>query len=124
MSTEYPLFPELSEEGKQEAQALLNSFRTAMLKVCEEALSTLYTDVAIYIETDSWTNFRNQLLSGLQNYGNRKVQAEYDFKTIRQAILKEHRSDIISDLNEDMVSEIESLKKELEQERDFNRRRY
>jgi len=124
MSKEYPLFPELSEEAKQEAQSLFDSFRVAMTKICEETLSRLYTDVAIYIESDSWTNFRNELLDGLQDYGNRKIQAEYDFKRIRQAILKEHKEDIIHDINQDMVAEIESLKKELEQALEFNHSRY
>jgi hypothetical protein len=121
MSKEYPLFPALPEEAQKEAQEILNSFKAAMKDICDDTLSKLYTDVAVYIESDSWTNFRNELLGGLQNYGNRKIQAEYDFKTIRQAILDENREDIIKDLNQDMVAEIESLKKDLEREREFRR---
>lgn len=114
MSEEYPLYPELSEEGKKEAQQLISGFKELLKKAAEEVISTLYTDVVEYIETDSWRNFRNQIMDGFQNYNNRKIQSAYDFKEIRQAILKEHREDIIKDLNQDMVKEIESLKKIIE----------
>ncbi|MDD3927130.1 MAG: hypothetical protein PHT33_10795, partial [bacterium] len=67
-------------------------------------------------------NFRNELLSGLQNYGNRKIQAQYDFGRIRKAIFEEFRDEIIADLNQDLLQEIEDLKGQLETERRFQRR--
>ena len=113
MKTQYPLYPELSEEAAKQAQELLVDFKKKMLVICEETLSTLYTDVSAYIESDQWTNFRNEILDGMRNYNNRKIQGEYDFKKIRESILANHREDIIADLNQDMVGEIESLKKQL-----------
>lgn len=113
MSKDYPLYPELSEEGKQEAQELINQFKEKMKKVCEETLGQLYVDVACYIESDSWTNYRNQLLAGFQNYNNRKIQGQYDFAKIRRKIYEEYRDEIIKDLNQDLVQEIESLKQEI-----------
>lgn len=110
MSEEYPLYPTLSELGQQEAQALIDQFKAQMKKVCEDTLSELYTDVACYIESDSWTNYRNQLISGFQNYDNRKVQGQHDFAKIRKAIYEEFRAELIPDLNQDLLSEIESLK--------------
>lgn len=114
-STEFPLFPELPEAAKEEAQELVDKFKLALEKAAKDVLSTLYTDVAVHIESDSWTNFRNELMEGFKNYDNRKIQSEYDFKEIRQAILKEHRADIINDLNQDLVKENEDLKKRVEQ---------
>lgn len=111
---DYPLYPQLTEEGEKEAQRLIDSFKEKMKVAVEEVLSELYCDVAIYIESDSWGNFRNEIMSGFKNYNNRKIQNEYDFKKIRQAILKEHRQDIIKDLDQDMIGEIERLKAQIE----------
>lgn len=117
MSDHLPLYPLLAPEAQAEAQALMDSFKEKMLKLCQETLGQLYCDVSAYIESDHWTNYRNELLDGLCNYGNRKVQASYDFAKIRRAIFDEYRSEIIADLNQDLVAEVEELKKKLEAER-------
>ena len=113
MSKEYPLYPELSEEGEKEAQTLIDKFKEELKKVADEAIGDLYCDIACHISSDSWSNYRNEMMAGFRNYDNRKVQGEYDFKEIRQAILKEHRDDIIEDLNQDMLKEIERLKEQI-----------
>ena len=110
MDKEFPLYPDLSEEGAKEAQALMDKFKQNMLKVCEETLSDLYTDVVCYISSDHWCNYRNQLMDGFRNYDNRKVQGEHDFAKIRESIYKEYREELIPDLNQDLLKEIESLK--------------
>ena len=119
MSEAYPLYPELQEEAKIQAQVLMDVFKNKMHKLSEEILGDLYCDVSAYIETDQWTNFRNELLDGLCNYPNSKIRAAYDFKKIRQSILKEYREEIISDLNQDMVKEVDDLKKQLQIEREM-----
>lgn len=120
---EYPLFPELPEEGEKAAQELIDKFKEKIRLVADEVITDFYCDVAIYIKQDSWQNFRNEIMDGLRNYNNRKIQNEWDFKEIRQAILKEHREDIIEDLNQDMVKEIESLKEQLERLHEIQRNR-
>lgn len=122
MTQEYPLYPELPEAGKVEAQKLIDAFKNKLISAANEAISDLYCDVAVHIETDSWTNFRNDMMEGFKNYNNRKVHGEFDFKEIRQQIYKEFRDEIIEDLNQDLVTEIESLKKELKWEREFRSR--
>lgn len=113
MSEEFPLYPALSEGGEEQAQKIMDRFKVQMLKIADECLGDLYTDVAAHIESDQWANYRNDLMAGLQNYDNRSHNY-YNFKEIRQAILKEHRDAIIKDLNQDMVDEIESLKHTIE----------
>jgi len=124
MSDKYPLYPELPPEGAEEAQRLVEKFKGQLKKAAEEVLGQLYCDVAVHIESDSWTNFRNVLLAGFRNYNNRHIQSKYDFKEIRQAILKEFRDEIIADLNQDMVEEIERLKEQIERQRKFDSGRY
>lgn len=114
MSQEYPLFPKLTEAGQQEAQDLIEDFRKRLKEVAEEVIGNLYCDVIQYIESDSWTNFRNELLSGLTKYPNRRIQGEYDFKKIRQAIYKEHKEEIDKDLDQDNLKKIKDLEKQIE----------
>ena len=119
---EYPLYPRLAPEAEIEAQALMEGFKAKMLALCKETLGQLYCDVSAYIESDHWTNYRNDLLAGLQNYGNRKVQASYDFAKIRRAIFEAYRAEIVDDLNQDLLKEVDDLKKTLAQEREYARR--
>jgi hypothetical protein len=113
MSDQYPLFPELPAAGQEEAQCLIDKFKEAIKKAADEAIGDFYCDVALHIESDSWQNYRNEMMDGFRNYDNRKVQGEYDFKEIRQAILKEHKADIVEDLNQDMLEEIKGLKDQI-----------
>ena len=112
--SEYPLYPKLSEEGEKEAQKLIDAFKAKITEIAEETIQELYTDVALYIESDSWGNFRNEIMDGFRNYDNRKIQGEYDFKEIRQSILKNHKDEIIKDLNQDSLEEIKTLKDQIE----------
>ena len=108
------LYPELPEQAKKATQEIMDKFKIEMLKISEQALGELYCDVAVYVEEDSWTNFRNELLDGFCDYNNHKINSSYDFKAIRQSILKEYHDDIIKDLNQDMLEEIKELKKHVE----------
>lgn len=121
MSDQYPLFPELSDAGKEEAQKLIDRFKLQMHKVADEILSELYCGIAVHIESDSWTNYRNKMMDGFRNYGNRMVQGEYDFKQIRAEIFKDFRDDIIKDLDQDNIEKIENLERQLKQAYEINR---
>lgn len=116
---EYPLFPDLPEQAKIEAQMLMDEFKKNMKICCEDTLDDLYTRVADYIESDSWSNFRNELFDGLKDYPNAKITCSYDFVAIRKKILDENREEIINDLNQDLLDEIEDLKQTLKIERDY-----
>ena len=118
MTKQYPLFPLLSEEGEIEAQKLIDAFKVKITKVIkdvtEETIGELYCDIVPYIGSDSWINYRNDLMDGFKDYNNRKIQGDYDFKEIRQTILKEHQVDIIKDLNQDMLEKIKKQKETIE----------
>lgn len=115
----YPLYPQLSEEGHLEAQRIIDIFKERLKKLCEETLGNLYTDVLFHIESDSWHNFRDAIVSGLRDYGNRKFQAEYDFKQIREKIYAEFRADIIKDLDQDNLEKIKNLEDEVKRLREM-----
>jgi len=105
--------PELTTEGKLEAEALIEDFKNKIKRAADEAVSGLYVNVMGYIESDSWSNFRNQIMAGFKNYNN-KILAKYDFKEIRKEIYKEFKDDIIKDLNQDLIEENNSLKETID----------
>ena len=121
MCEKYPLYPGLPEEGGEVVQKLMDSFTEKMTKICEETLSNLYTEISCHVEGDHWTNYRNELMEGFQDYGNRMVQGEHDFKKIRQQIFKDYREDIIKDLNQDLLDEIVDLKTSIDRLQDLRR---
>lgn len=113
MSDEYPLYPELTEQGKEEAQKIMDSFKPRLKQMMDEVLSDLYTDVTYYIDSDHWTNYRNALMDGFKDYGGGKPNHEYDYKELRQAIYRNHKDEIVADLNQDLVKENEGLRREI-----------
>jgi hypothetical protein len=115
---EHPLFPELTEEGKREAQNLMNRFEQMLkvkaVEIIEKITTEFYCDILNDIESDHWQNFRTKILSGLCHYSNSKKNASYDFERIRRAIYNEHREEINKDLNQDLLKENVELKKTIE----------
>ena len=114
VSEEYPLYPSLTEEGKEEAQKIMDSFKPKLAKLLDEVMCDLYTDVSFYIEGDHWTNYRNALMDGFRGYKQGNSNHEHDYKELRQTIYKNHKEEIVKDLNQDLVSEIDELKKHIE----------
>jgi len=114
----------LTEEAAEEAQLLLNDFKNKFEAIAKEVLSQLYTDVTQFIDSDAWLNFRNDMMDGMRDYPNVKIHALYNFKAIRAQIYKEHREEIIADLNQDHLDKIADLEKQVERLQDEARRRY
>ena len=115
---EYPLFPELTEQGKKEAQDLMNKFEQKLkekaLEVMEQITTDFYVDIVNEVESDHWTNYRTKLLNGLCDYSNNKSKhGNHDFDRIRKAIYENHKKEIVKDLNQDLLAEIEDLKRQL-----------
>jgi hypothetical protein len=122
--SDFPLYPELKAPGAEEAQALVDKFKEKLKEAADEAIGALYCDVAVHIESDSWTNFRNEMMEGFKDYNNRKVQGEFEFSVIRKKIYKDFREELIPDLNQDLVEEIKDLKRQLKFERDMAANRF
>jgi hypothetical protein len=115
MGDEYPLYPTLTEQGEIEAQKIMDSFKPRLKSLMDDVMGELYCDVAHYIESDAWTNYRNKIMAGFENYGSGKPNHEYEYKQLRQAIYRNHKDEIIEDLNQDLVEENERLKKQNEE---------
>lgn len=105
-------YPQLTDQGQLEAQELIENFKSKLRKVASEIIGELYMDVQTHIKTDAWFNYRNQLWRELSDWKN--LHAHHGYKEVRQAILEEHREDLVKDLNQDLLAEVESLKKQLD----------
>jgi hypothetical protein len=123
MSEDYPLYPSLTEDGEKQAQAIMDSFKLRVADLmktsAEEVMIDLYCDVAMHIESDSWTNYRNELMDGFKGY--KAETHKHDFKELRQAIYSNHKEQIVKDLDQDLMEENARLKIELQKAYDFNR---
>jgi hypothetical protein len=115
MSEEYPLYPSLTDQGKEEAQKIMDSFKPKLKSLMDQVMSDLYTDVSYYIESDHWTNYRNALMDGFMGYGGGKPNHSHEYKELRQAIYRNHKEEIVKDLNQDLIEENNSLKTQIEQ---------
>lgn len=113
MSEKPTVYPELTEQGKEEAQKIMDSFKPKIKALFEEIMGNLYTDVSYHVDSDHWTNYRNALMDGLRGYKEVESQSEYNYKQIREAIYRNHKDEIIKDLNSDLVNEIEDLKNQI-----------
>lgn len=119
--SDYPLYPVLTEQGKEEAQRIMDSFKPKIESLMKDILGELYTDVSYYVDSDHWTNYRNALMDGFKGYTGGKADHSYEYKELRQAIYANHKDEIVKDLNQDLVDENKSLKDQIEQ---MNRNRY
>jgi len=124
MSEDYPLYPELTEQGKEEAQKIMDSFKPKLVALMNEVLGDLYTDVSYYVDSDHWTNYRNALMDGFKGYRGGRANHTYDYKELRQAIYSNHKDEVVKDLNQDLVEENEKLKNEIVQLRQQMREQY
>lgn len=108
------LYPELTEDGQKKAQDLIRQFNQAIeitfREAAERATSQFYTDVLPYIESDAWSNFRNQIIMGMSNYNN---LAKHEAEIVRRSIINNHWDELKKDLDQDLVNENARLRNEL-----------
>ena len=110
-------YPELTNEGKEQAQILINRLfeesKKTVVDILNEYTLDVYANILPYIESDAWENFRSSIMNYLMGYNQQDESLKSFYKTLRSVILKEHREEIINDLNQDNMDEIASLKESL-----------
>lgn len=116
MKIDKTLYPELSQEGIQDLQKLMDKFEKNLNEFATDLIRNttrdFYCNISPFIESDHWTNYRSQILSKLMDYGNEEVGKDERDK-IRRAIYRNHKEEIVKDLNQDLLKEIQDLKNEL-----------
>ena len=75
---EYPFYPELTDEGKQQAQDLMIKFEKTLKESAKQIMSEFstefYYDILSEIESDQWTNYRTKIVTAICDYGNKKTK--------------------------------------------------
>jgi len=108
------LCPELTEQGKQQAQLVMDKFKKDMSNAVKEAMDVFYTDVVIHIESDSWLNYQNAIIHALYSYTAISKEDHYAKAEVRSAIYAGAKEEIDKDLNQDLVEKIKSLEDQIE----------
>ena len=124
MTTNNPFYPDLSEQGQQEAMKVIETFKAELKKAAEEVIDKLYYNIPDFIESDSWGNYRNSIMQGMCDYGN-KEKYRYDYKRIRAEMYKQFKTEIDADIQQDIIEENIELKKSIEfLKNELHNRRY
>lgn len=82
----------------------------------DSILGTCYTDYAHHIDSNVWTNYREDLRKELSGSLYKQITDSSDghwAKNVRDMIFLEHRDELEKALNQDLVSEIARLKNEI-----------
>lgn len=110
-----------ADELHATAQSFMDSWRSRMRDISEEVLGEIYVKVLPYIETDSWTNYREAL----------RIELEHEYKfssfrkdwatAFRRAVFVENREEISTLISKDILARIKSLE---DCRQDFEQFRY
>lgn len=98
-----------AEKLKEDTESALNSFRLSMQKIADECISKVYCDVLPHIETDAWTNYREQIRIELAHEYKYSSFKNPWAKDLRRAILVENRDELVNLLNADLLERIKVL---------------
>lgn len=109
-------FPELSEQGNQDALHVIERAKSKLQKVAEEAISEIYVNILPHIETDSWINYREECRLALQTkYLNKETASSEDAWAmyIREAIFVQFRSELEQGIIADLQKRIKLLEQQI-----------
>ena len=99
----------LNEQGLLEVESVMQYFRDKLHKVASEVLSNLYTDIHDYIETDAWANYRESIRQAMRGDIVKDTLTNEFAKAVRDQIFSEHKDELVSALNQDLVRENSQL---------------
>lgn len=106
-------YPKLSEKGQQDFDDIISMAKLRMLDVCKESLGEVYIDICEHIESDSWTNFRNQFVDAFMRL-DENFCGVYNLRKMAMKIAETYPEKLAGLINEKNVDEIEMLKKVIE----------
>lgn len=106
-----------SDKLQKDAQDFMNSFRIKIKDVIDETLGELYVNIMPYVETDSWTNYRESLRTELEHeYKYTKFKNDWAVN-FRRAVFVENREEISKLISADIlkrIKELEDIKQEFD----------
>lgn len=113
--------PRLIEPAATELESLIKEVKTRLLSEIEKGVSTIYTDLGAYVESDAWQNYRNDPKHQLA-YDNDVLKDDYGWaRNVRLKILQENLAELVEFLNKDLLDRIKELE---DRQKEYDSRRY
>ncbi len=114
-------YPELSEEGIEKTQQIINTFRKQLEDIVNDTLVKFTCNIGAEITSDdSWIDLRQKMTDALCGYGEEERKQKQSgtylgqwWVKIRAKILEENRDAIINDIILDKEAEIANLKSQI-----------
>ena len=92
-----------------EAQEFIDLYRKKMKEVADDILGEIYVNIMPYMETDTWTNYREALRVELEHeYKYSNFKSEWATK-FRRAVFVENREEISKLIEHDILKRIKHL---------------
>lgn len=115
-------YPELSKEGQERTQEIIDRFKHELTELTNRTFSDFTRNLgAEIVDDDAWVDIRQKTLDALCGYSEAERRNKQGgtylgqwWVKIRAKILEENREAIINDIILDKEKEIESLKKTIE----------
>lgn len=115
-------FPELNEKGNQDALHLVERFKSKLQACASETIGELYCNLLPHIETDSWTNYREECRLELQKYyANAEAMTDEGAWAmyVRKAIFEQFRPELEKGIIADLQKQITQLQTWLNERRNY-----
>ena len=114
----------LTERAHLEFKQFMESSRKALAQTirdqANELMTTVYTDYGMFLETDAWINYRENLRAELRGGYHREILNSEECawaRSVRDFIFNEHRAELVEMINKDLMVKIKSLEEELRRSR-------
>lgn len=109
-------FPELTDQGKEEAAKVLKGLEESFYKAAENAISKLYCDYLPHIETDAWQNYRNAVERQLGSEIQKHLTSTATWAVnMRKIIYEQHRDELEKGIIADLERRIEELENDVKE---------
>lgn len=113
--------PRLIEPASQELEKLIAEVKSRLLAEIEIGIRSIYTDLGVYVESDAWQNYRNDLKQQLA-YDNGILKDDNGWaRNVRLKIFQENREELVKKVNQDLASKVKELE---ERVKEYESRRY
>lgn len=108
------MYPELSEQGAKNTQAIVDKFKTQLEELINNTLYSFTCNIGNEIvNDDSWIDVREKTKQALCAYNDTESYSCVNWQTVRRKILEENREVVVNDIILDKEKEIKELQEQI-----------
>jgi hypothetical protein len=116
MSDEIKLVEQRQKDFESFMGRAIANIKSEINNLVDEAAQDINASYAPFIDTDAWTNYRSYLMKELKGGAFKEVSNTTEghwAKNVRDMIFHEHKDELIAAINQDLLREIDKLKRDL-----------